>query len=227
MIYTTFRLLRESGISPERYRLLVRELGPVQTYGRDTPIQISQIMSLPAFALRDVLWLFRVVPEEQREQADRVARTLICRCIRETPLHDGRTVWDLLTDERSRQAVITAEAYLEGKATRQELDAAGEAAMEAAEAISFSTHGASFLAPITAVGDAVFAVEAALVGIIDVVGNHAAWDAVDAAEDGTDVDVVWDVADVDTRVAAKQVLSGIVVELVQLTAAAVERNDDG
>ena len=62
---------------------------------------------------------------------DSVLRKLACRFVRETPLHDGRTVWDLLTDERSRKAVEVAEAYADGKATAQELDAARDAAYDA------------------------------------------------------------------------------------------------
>ena len=55
---------------------------------------------------------------------DAVLRKLACRFIRETPLSDGRRVWDLLTDERSRNAVEVAEAYADGKATNGELQAA-------------------------------------------------------------------------------------------------------
>ena len=65
---------------------------------------------------------------------DTVLRKLACRFVRETPLHDGRTVWDLLTDERSRRAVEVAERYADGKATAQELDAAYAAAFAAADA---------------------------------------------------------------------------------------------
>ncbi len=63
---------------------------------------------------------------------DSALRKLVCRFVRETPLHDGRTVWDLLTDERSRRVVEVAELYADGKATAQELDAAHAAAYDAA-----------------------------------------------------------------------------------------------
>ena len=69
--------------------------------------------------------------------SDSILRKLACRFVRETPLHDGRTVWDLLTDERSRKAVDVAEAYADGKATEQELDAA-HAAADAAYAAAFA-----------------------------------------------------------------------------------------
>jgi hypothetical protein len=57
-----------------------------------------------------------------------------CRCVRETTLHDGRKVWGLLTDERSRNAIIVAEKYLSGNATKEELKAANIAATAAANA---------------------------------------------------------------------------------------------
>lgn len=65
---------------------------------------------------------------------DSTLRKLACRFVRETPLMDGRVVWDLLTDERSRKAVEVAEAYADGKATYDELDAAHSAAYAAADA---------------------------------------------------------------------------------------------
>jgi hypothetical protein len=63
-------------------------------------------------------------------------RLLACRFARETPLADGREVWDLLTDERSRAAVEAAERHAVGLATDEELYsawcAAGYAARDAA-----------------------------------------------------------------------------------------------
>ena len=63
---------------------------------------------------------------------DSVLRKLACRFVRETPLTDGRKVWDLLTDERSRKAVEVTEAYADGKATNEELKAASDAAFATA-----------------------------------------------------------------------------------------------
>jgi len=45
-----------------------------------------------------------------------------------------RQVWHLLTDERSRTAVVTAEKYARGEATQEELAAARDAAWDAAGA---------------------------------------------------------------------------------------------
>ena len=65
---------------------------------------------------------------------ERKFRLCACQCVRETPLADGRTLWDLLTDERSRNAVEVAERFAEGKATDDERSAAIAAAADAAAA---------------------------------------------------------------------------------------------
>jgi hypothetical protein len=71
---------------------------------------------------REVLWM---------ADANSILRLIATECVRKTPLADGRTVSDLLTDPRSRNAVEVAERFAHGKATRQEL-AAARAAAEAA-----------------------------------------------------------------------------------------------
>ena len=62
---------------------------------------------------------------------DRDLRLFACRCVRETPLADGRTVWDLLTDQRSRMAVEVSERFANGRASQGELAAAEAAAWAA------------------------------------------------------------------------------------------------
>ena len=49
-----------------------------------------------------------------------------------TPLGDGRTTWDLLPDERSRQAIRVASWHAVGMATNEELTDAWDNAREAA-----------------------------------------------------------------------------------------------
>ena len=99
---------------------------------------------------------------------DSVLRKLACRFVRETPLHNGRKVWDLLVDERSRRAVEVAEAYADGKATAQELAATDDAAYAAAEA----AHDAAYDAARAACAAAYAAYAAA---------HEAAYDAARAA----------------------------------------------
>ena len=72
---------------------------------------------------REVLWM---------ADATSVLRLIACECVRKTPLGNGRVVWDLLTDPRSREVVEVAERYAHGKATDKELAAARDAASAAA-----------------------------------------------------------------------------------------------
>jgi hypothetical protein len=63
---------------------------------------------------------------------DKALRLFACWSVRNTPLADGRKVWDLLTDERSRSAVEVAERYAVGAASDEELAASWAAAWAAA-----------------------------------------------------------------------------------------------
>jgi hypothetical protein len=60
--------------------------------------------------------------------------TVVCRVVRETRLYDGRTVWDLLSDDRSRRAVETAEAYVWDEVALEDIELAFAEAAEAADA---------------------------------------------------------------------------------------------
>lgn len=62
---------------------------------------------------------------------DSERRLMACAFVRRTPIGDGRVVWDLLADERSRNAVVVAERYARGEATDEELFAARSAAWHA------------------------------------------------------------------------------------------------
>jgi hypothetical protein len=84
---------------------------------------------------------------------DRDLRLLACRIVRETPLADGRKVWDLLTDERSRDAVIVAEKFANGEATAEELSNAADAANAAANA-AYAAANAAYAAANSAATDA-------------------------------------------------------------------------
>ena len=65
---------------------------------------------------------------------NKTLRLFACACVRHTPLANGHTVWDLLTDERSRTAVDIGERYANGNASVEELRAAWAAAGAAAGA---------------------------------------------------------------------------------------------
>jgi hypothetical protein len=57
-----------------------------------------------------LLWILRKLGPVDKVTAVRFA----CWCARETPIGDGRTVWDLLTDRRSRDAVEVTEGWCNG-----------------------------------------------------------------------------------------------------------------
>ena len=105
-------------------------------------------------------WLTWILNAIEAPSDEKAMRLHACWCVRETPLVDGRKVWDLLTDERSRNAVIVSERFAVGEATHSELAAAQAAAWAARDAV----------------GDAQDAARAAR----DAAG--AAWDAARAAQ---------------------------------------------
>jgi hypothetical protein len=106
---------------------------------------------------------------------DSVLRNLACRFVRETPLADGRKIWDLLTDERSRRAVEVAELYANGKATDGELQAAyaaADAAYAANSAAREAAYTAAHAAAHAAARDAAYGATDAAYGATD--AAHAA-----------------------------------------------------
>ena len=131
---------------------------------------------------------------------DSVLRKLACRFVRETPLSDGRRVWDLLTDERSRNAVEVAEAYADGKATKEDMDAAYATAYAAARAACAAR--ASYAAAYAASDDAAYAAYDA--NAATDAAACAAYDAAYAASDD---------AYVAARVAAKAAQARMIAEL--------------
>lgn len=77
-----------------------------------------------------MLWLLGKVKHDD----PKAYRLYACWCVRNTPLSDGRKVWDLLMDDRSKNVVIVSEKYANGEATDEELAAAGAAAWDAWDA---------------------------------------------------------------------------------------------
>jgi len=137
-LYTTFRILRECHACKQRYKHLAHKLGGVEKYGEDTPIAFARILEINGY--EDVMWAFQMAaPEEQAKRLDKLLRLFACWCVRNTPLHDGRKVWDLLTNKRSRNAVEVAERYARGKATEEELAAAKALARDPARTAAWDT----------------------------------------------------------------------------------------
>jgi hypothetical protein len=82
-------------------------------------------------------WLIWIMMRLGQEPDRKALRLFACWAVRETPITKGRKVWDLLTDERSRNAVIVAERFANGEATSDDLAAARAAAWDAAGAAAW------------------------------------------------------------------------------------------
>ena len=117
---------------------------------------------------------------------DQQRRLMACRFVRETPISEGKTVWDLLTDERSRNAVIVAERFANSEATEEELDAAWAAARDAARAAAWDASRAAAWAARDAARAAAWAAR-------DAASEAASAASRDAARDAT-WDATWDAA---------------------------------
>ena len=97
-----------------------------------TALDVLDVTDCPA---ADRIWVaLGMMPEKDR-------RLAACCFVRHTPIGDGRTVWDLLTDERSKRAVEVAERFAGGEATEWELDAAWDEAWDVASAAARAVAG--------------------------------------------------------------------------------------
>lgn len=74
---------------------------------------------------------------------DRSARLFGCWCVRNTPVVGGGTVWDMLDNPKSREAVDVAERFARGEASDEERQRAGRAAWFVAIASTNTTHGSA------------------------------------------------------------------------------------
>ena len=114
-----------------------------------------------------MIWLLR----ELKFKDAKFYRLYACWCVRNTPIENGKVVWDLLTDIRSKNAVEVAENYIAGFATIEELRIAKNDANAAANAAYAADAYAADAA--NAAADAVYADAAA----------NAAYAAANAAAD--------------------------------------------
>ena len=109
---TTLNEIRKHNPCTDGWQKLLTHLG--KTKADDEPLSIATI--LDSNGLDDALWCLRAV-----EGYDREIRLYAVWC--------ARQVQHLLTDKRSLAALDVAERYANGKATKEELAIAGEAAV--------------------------------------------------------------------------------------------------
>jgi hypothetical protein len=141
---------------------------------------------------------------------DKNLRLFACWCIRQ--------IWHLLTDERSRNAVVVAEKYANGLATQEELAAARDVVRDAVRAAAWdAARAAAWDAAWDAARDA--ARDAAWNAAWDAAwdaARAAAWDAAwDAARDAAR-DAAWNAARDAARGAAWGAQSKKLIEILGL-----------
>ena len=150
------------------------------TEGRKFAVQFQTLAEVWSACNRPdwMLWMLR---NAGIEVPDSTLRKFACRCVRETPLLDGRKVWDLLADKRSRRAVEVAELHADGKASHEELEAAfadaATAAYAAYAADAYAADAAYAAARARAARSAAYAARAAAADAADAAAAYAAYAA--------------------------------------------------
>jgi len=116
----TFTLARIKAHKPckDGYKELCANLGGIRKYGKDTPITLRQLYESNGHD--DTLWCLRTTPKETQN------------LWRHFAVDAASLVEHLITDERSKNALVVARKYADGKATDVEMAAAWAAAWAAA-----------------------------------------------------------------------------------------------
>jgi hypothetical protein len=171
MLITTLNKLKKHNPCEDGWKTLLKHLG--KTKSDDEPLAFLTILESNGFD--DVLWCIRSAPEYEKEW-----RLFAVWC--------ARQVQHLITDERSISALDIAEKYTNGEATKDELNAAMDAAMAvegdaeraAAGAAARSVEGDAARAVAV---DAVWAAaRSAAMAAEGAVAGDAAWAAARAAQ---------------------------------------------
>lgn len=126
---TTLNAIRKHRPCERGWVKLLAYLG--KTKADDEPLSLLEI--LKSNGLDDALWCLRAVDGHDRE-------------IRLYAVWCARQVQHLMTDPRSLAALDVAEAFANGKATKEELDAARAAAEDAAWAAAGAARAAAWAA---------------------------------------------------------------------------------
>lgn len=148
MFYTTLNKIREHSPCCEGWRRLLTYLG--KTKADDEPLSFKSI--LDSNGLDDAIWALRSIDAPE-------VRLFAVRCVRQ--------IQHLISDERSLNALDVSEAYAVGEATKDELSAAWDAALDAARDAAEAA--------------AWYAARAAARAAAWYAARDAAWDAAEAA----------------------------------------------
>jgi len=179
VICTTLNRIREHDPCVEGWKKLLRHLG--KTEADDEPLPFSVIVE--SNGIKDALWACRTVPEHDREW-----RLFAVWC--------ARQVQHLITDQRSHDAINVAERFALGAATKNELDAARDAAWSAVrDAARDVAWSAAWSAALAAAWDVAWdAARGAAWSAAWSAAFDAAWDAARGAAWDVALAAAWDVA---------------------------------
>ena len=144
------------------YAKLVKSLGGKKSYGKDTPITLKQIYDSNSYD--DALWCLRTTPEETHY----LWRHFAVDC--------AKQVEYLMSDDRSKNALVVSRAFADGSATEEDRAAAWAAAWAA-----WAAAGAAGAAAWDAAGAAAWAAGDAAWAAARAAAWAAAWAAVRAA----------------------------------------------
>lgn len=169
-ITTTLAKIRAASPCEYGYKKLVKSLGGVRKYGKDTPITFRQIYEINGY--QDTFWCLRTIDKEHHG----LLRHFACDC--------ADDVRHLLDDKRSLKAIKVARRYADGLANDEELQAARDAAWAATRAATrdaawVTTRDAARATSWDASWDAAWAATWAAAGA----AGDAAWTAARASVD--------------------------------------------
>jgi len=126
MLHTTFRKAQEAGVCHSEYTKMAKALGGIKEYGENTPVPLDKILDVCGLDVS--LWSLRCIIEP----ADKEIRVLACDFAGHT-LHIFEEKHP--NNKRPRQVIEISRKFSEGKATREELDAARDAIWDAGVAV--------------------------------------------------------------------------------------------
>ena len=206
MITTTLRQIRQHNPCSEGWRTLLSYLG--KTGVDDDPLPLVTI--LQSNGLDDTLWCLRTITGHDKEI---IRFALAC----------AQEVKQLMTDQRSLDALDALERHLEIPLSREELDLVSAAAWTAAEAIAaWTIEAAEAVWAVWAAWAAAWAAEAAArsaapeaagaaAEAAEDAARAAAWapEAAEAAEAAEEAEAAWAAARSAARARQTQIFEGI------------------
>jgi hypothetical protein len=118
MLYTSLAKLKAANACTARYTHLVKALGGLTAWGKNTPIPLTTIIEKNN--LDDALWALFTIPGHER-----LSRLFSCACMEHAVLP---ILEELAPDDKGpREYLALVQLHIDGKATDEELKAAREA----------------------------------------------------------------------------------------------------